>query len=150
MNFYRYVGNSPLDFVDPFGWASNCPLFGACTARRHPNPKQLPGRPKPLAPPVVPTAVQSAFDSFTRCLDKVDSECDVDIPELPKVEPPAEGHGGEPGPADFGVAPNEVTTQLPDYKIDELLRRECDCLKANPLATLDKRYQYDLSGTCVF
>jgi RHS repeat-associated protein len=146
-DFYSYVRNSPVNFIDPFGWTSNCPLFGPCRGRRHPAPKKLPGMPMPDPPPALPSPVQSAYESFMKCLQGADSECEIEIPERPKFEP-KEGSGGNPGPTDFGVAPNEGTITLPNYSVDHLLRRECDCIVANPLATLDKRYNYDLSPEC--
>jgi RHS repeat-associated protein len=147
-DFYAYVRNSPVNFIDPFGWTSSCPLFGACSSRRHPVPKKLPGLPRPDPPPTLPSPVESAYESFMRCLQRADSECEIEIPDLPKFEPPKEGSGGNPGPADFGVSPNEGTITLPNYSVDHLVHRECDCIVANPLATLDKRYSYDLSPEC--
>ena len=115
-------------------------MGSTCSRVCHPSPKQLP---RPGTPPAIPTAIQSAYDSFVRCLQRADKECEVEVPELPKVEPPDEGSAEHPGGADFVSLRRKETSICQTSTTKSSLKKECDCIMVNPLAALDKRYGYN-------
>ena len=121
INFYPYVTNDPLDIVDPFG------LKG----------RRRPPLPPPPVPNPLPNAIGRDYNAYEECVEHNPwKECEF---ETPKVEPPPDGGGETPGPADFGVSPDEGTVPVPNNN-QLALHRACDCLRQHPMAALDRRF----------
>jgi RHS repeat-associated protein len=118
-NFYLYVTNDPMDVVDPFG------LKG----------KRRPALPPPLVPN--PNAIDRAYDAYENCHNHNPWKCKkVETPHFPK---PPRGGGQTPGAGDFAVAPGEGSVPVPsDAQL--ALHFDCDCLRENPMAALDRRF----------
>lgn len=130
IDFYEYVRNRPLNFVDPFG------LQGKT------------GLPPPPVPNPIPNAIGNAYAAYLMCVNSIHfpQPCPG---QLPHVEPPPEGGGDEPGPGDFGVWPGEGELDPNDSlgEPEDTLDQLCDCLKENPLAALDPRGLTGLEST---
>jgi hypothetical protein len=127
-NFYTYVTNNPLFLVDPFG---------------------LKGKGKPSLPPPpfnpLPDAISKSYDAYEDCVDHNPwKDCEF---ETPNVEPFPEGGGDEPGPADFGVSPDEGTVPIPSPN-EFVLIHVCGCLQLHSLAALDPRFNDIEPGDC--
>jgi RHS repeat-associated protein len=121
-NFYAYVTNDPVDIVDPFG------LKGR---------RRRPPLPPPPVPNPLPNAIGRDYDAYEECVEHNPwKECEF---ETPKAEEPPAGGGETPGPADFGVSPDEGTVPVPSNN-ELALHRACDCLRQHPLAALDRRF----------
>jgi RHS repeat-associated protein len=131
-NFYAYVTNDPVDIVDPFG------LKG----------RRRPALPPPPVPDPLPNAIGRAYDAWNGCVEHNPwKECEF---ETPKVEPPPDGGGETPGPADFGVTPDEGTLNLPNgYQLSR--DKACVCLRQHPMAALDSRFNdKDIPPACAY
>ena len=115
IDFYSYVRNHPLDYVD---------LFGLSCCKKSPPP------PPPNQNPI-PNGISKDYEAYWKCVNNVTVECEM--PEPPSGNPfePPGGPGG-----DMGVTPNEGTIPLPQWKIPDA----CECLRQHPLAPLDPRY----------
>jgi RHS repeat-associated protein len=126
IDFYEYVRNQPLNYNDPFGL----------------KPPHKPSLPPPPVPNPIPNAIASDYAAYMNCANHITfpKPCEQK-PKMPKFEPPPDGGGDGPGPADFGVTPGEgeldpnETLGDPEDTLDKL----CDCLKEHPLAALDPR-----------
>ena len=84
-------------------------------------------------------AIAHDFDGYHSCVNNQNVECKgVGIPH---AEPPTETTAN-PGPADFGTTPGEMSPS-PDWYSpvgETLIEQKCGCLKKFPLAVLDARY----------
>ena len=161
LNVYSYVHNNPIYFLDPFGlqqcaWINGMPPASTC-------PNYHDGLQYPATGPFAPaeqspsialphtTPRQSLINynylSYKACVKQAPKVCSKlpEIPDTPDTNIPSGGSGDAPGPADFGVTPNEGTVNVGNQDVDMTttgtpLTAYRDCLAKFPLAVLDPRF----------
>jgi RHS repeat-associated protein len=155
-DFYAYVLNRPLRYRDVLGLQSEvagCAYEIDCihspaerAQMQHDHDERMnwifhpdPSSPLPVPDPI-PNEISSAFDAYQNCVGPAPlAKCEY--PGVPRVTGPQYGSGGSPGPADFGVGPNEGEPNLGNLSLDLALNVVKNCLRAFPLAVYDSRYQ---------